>query len=232
MSDDGKRAYVNNYGSASGVGSGNGTTVSVVDLITNQIIDTIKVGLAPAALVLSPDNEYLYVVDYVDGEPGTGLLVIVSTATNTVIDTIPGFSGPFAIALSKYGRYTYITNFGSNNFAPFGTTVSAVDLKLRTIIKNITTGIQPSGITVSPCGEYAYSTNYNALYAKPNFQNLTYELGSISIIRLRDNKLVAPTIPVGQIPSSIAVSPDGSRLFVTNYVMNVVTEVPVPCHLR
>ena len=122
-----------------------------------------------------------------------------------------------------------MTNFGSNNFAPYGTTVSVVDLRRRKIIKNITTGIQPSGIAVSPCGSYAYVSNYNALYAKANFQNLTYGQGSISTIRLRDNKLIAPTISAGQTPSNIAITPSGDRLLVINYVMNVIRSIPL-CH--
>jgi hypothetical protein len=59
---------------------------------------------------------------------------------------------------------------------------------------------------------------------EPNFQNLTYGLGSINIIRLRDNKLTSPTLPAGQTPSNLAISADGKILFV-NYVMNTVNAI-------
>ena len=50
ITPDGTTAYVNNYGAAGGVGSGNSTTVSIVDLETNTIVGAIKVDRAPAGL--------------------------------------------------------------------------------------------------------------------------------------------------------------------------------------
>lgn len=230
LNKKGTIAYVNNYGAPGGVKSGNGTTISVVDLKTNKIINTITVGLAPAALALSDDNEYLYVINYVDGMPGTGSLTIVKTSDNTVLNTITGLSGPFGIVLSKSkhhwnsNRYAYVTNFGSNDFAPYGTTVSVIDLKKGKIIDNIATGIQPSGIARSPCGKYIYVSNYNALYAKANFQNLTYGQSTISIISTKDNKLVTPTVSIGETASYLTTSPNGT-IYATNYVMNVVRAI-------
>jgi len=218
-----KNAYVTNYGAPGGVQSGNGTTVSVVDLKTNKIIDTIQVDLAPSALVLSPCHNFLYVICYVDGNPGTGILNVICTKTNNVIIKIPGFSGPFGIALSTNGHYAYVTNFGSNNFAPYGTTLSVVNLKKQCIIKNIEVGIQPAGIAVSK--KFAYVSNYNTLYADPNYQNLTPGEGTISIICLKNNELVRPTISIGQSPSSLALSPDGKRLYVCKYIQNTVAEI-------
>jgi YVTN family beta-propeller protein len=60
ITPDGTKAYVNNYGAPGGKGSGNATTVNVVDLKTNAITKTISVGLAPASLALSPDGKFCY----------------------------------------------------------------------------------------------------------------------------------------------------------------------------
>lgn len=216
-----KLAYVTNYGA--GNMSGLGNTVSVVDLKTRQIINTITVDLAPAALALNPCYDYLYVICYVDGNPLTGTLNIISTKTNTIITTITGFSGPFGIALTHDAHFAYISSFGSNNFSPYGTTVSIVDLKKHHIIKNIEVGIQPASITISH--KYAYVSNYNALYAGPNFTNLTYGQGTVNIICLKTNRVIAPTIPVGQTPSTIVLSPCNNKLYVCNYVQNTVTTI-------
>lgn len=229
INNKGTVAYVNNYGAPGGLHSGNGKTISVVDLQNNIIINTITVDLAPAALALSDDNRYLYVANYVDGMPGTGTLTIIDTNNNNIVGTVPGLSGPFGIVLSKptnkcdnyRNRYAYVTNFGSNNFAPYGTSVSVIDLKRKTIIKTINTGIQPAAIAITPNGRYVFVSNYNALYAGPNFQNLTYGESTLSIIRTWDNELVSPTIKIGETASYLAFSPHGS-LYATNYVMNVV----------
>lgn len=219
------RAYVNNYGGPEGVGSGNGTTVSIVNLNTNTIIGTpIVVDQAPAALAMSPDGAFVYVINYVDGEPGTGTMSVIDTSTNMVIATATGFSGPFAIALTPNGRYAYVTNFGSNNFAPFGTTVSVVDLCTNTIIDTIQVGIQPSGIAVTPDCRFAYVTNYNTLYAEgaPQFADLTAGQGTVNIIDLYTKEVIAPTIIVGESPANIAIAPNGKHAYVSNYTSNTV----------
>jgi YVTN family beta-propeller protein len=216
------RAYVTNYGAPGGVKSGNGTTVSVVDLSARKIIHTIEVDLAPATLALSPCHKFLYVMAYVDGLPGTGILDIISTKTNTIIGRIRGFFGPFGIGVTKDGKYAYVTNFGSNDFAPYGTTVSIVDLGKKSIIKNIEVGIQPSGIAISE--NFACVSNYNTLYAKSGFQNLTPGEGTVNIICLESDEVIS-TISVGQSPSTITLSADEKKLFVCKYVQNTVAEL-------
>ena len=229
ITPDGSRAYVNNYGGPDGVGSGNGTTVRVVNLNTNTIIGApITVGLAPAALAISRDGRFVYVINYVDGNPGTGTMSIIQTSNNTVIGTVTGFSGPFGIAITPNGKYAYITNFGSNNFAPIGSTVSVVKLSNNTIVDTIDVGIQPSGIAITPDGRFVYVTNYNTLYAGSDFTDLTSGQGTVNIIDTKTNLVVSPTIVVGQSPDAIAISPNGRNAYVSNYVSNTVSVIALP----
>lgn len=223
ITPDGKFAYVNNYGGSKGVGSGNGTTVSIVNLEINMIVGVIPVGLAPAALAISPDGNFVYVINYVDGNPFTGTMSIINTNTNTVVNTVFGFFGPFGIAVTPNGKFAYVTNFGSNNFAPFGTTVSVVRLHHDPkIVATVEVGIQPSGIAITPNGKYAYVTNYNTLYAGPNFTKLTAGQGTVNIINLRTNEVIPPTIAVGNSPNTITISPNGKFAYVTNFISNTV----------
>lgn len=219
--------YVNNYGGPDGVKSGNGNTISVVDLKTKLIIDTIIINptipAAPARLAISPNGKYVYCINYVNGEMGTGTMSIINTKTNKIIYTIYGFSGPFDIALTPNGKEAYVTNFGSNNFAPFGTTVSVIDLK-KFSIKNITTGIQPSGVAISPNGKFAYVTNYNTLYAGENFTKLTPGVGTVSVIDTKTYKVIN-TIQVNQGPANICT--DGNNIYVTNFISNVLNIIKV-----
>lgn len=233
ITPDGKFAYVNNYGAPAGVGSGNGTTVSVVNLITDTIISTITVGLAPAALTVSPDGKFVYVINYVDGNPNTGTMSIIQTSNNTVVDTVLGLFGPFGIALTPNGKYAYVTNFGSNNFAPFGTTVSVIELKqARQIVATIDLGIQPAGIAIEPSGHFAYVTNYNTLYAGPNFTNLTAGGGTVNIIELSTNRVLSPTIAVGQSPNAVKVSSNGRFAYVTNFTSNTLNVIQLTSRSR
>jgi len=223
LSHNKKLAYVTNYGAPAGVQSGNGNTVSVVDLKSNTITDTIVVDQAPSALTLSDCGCFLYVTCYVDGNPGTGTLVVIKTKNNKVVTKIAGLFGPFGLVVTKNNKYVYVTNFGSNNFAPFGTSVSVIHLKKQKIVKQIQTGVQPAGIAISPCNQLVYVSNYNALYANPvTFQDLTYGEGTVSVICTKTKTLVSKTIPVGQTPSTLTLSKDGKTLYVCKYVQNTI----------
>ncbi|MBS0633892.1 MAG: YncE family protein [Verrucomicrobia bacterium] len=223
ITPDGKYAYVNNYGGSQGVGSGNGNTVSVVDLRTHAIVEVITVDKAPAALAMSSNSNYVYSINYVDGTEGSGTLSIIKTDTNSVVNTVSGFFGPFGIALTPNCKYAYITNFGSNDFAPFGNTVSVVRLgNDPRIVATIDVSIQPSGIAISPNGRYAYVTNYNTLYAGSNFTKLTPGAGTVNIIDIKKNRVIAPTIEVGHSPNTVTISPDGKFAYVTNYTSGTV----------
>lgn len=210
--------YVNNYGGPI-LGSGNGHTVSVVDIRNNSIISTIEVGLAPAAVALSPNQKFVYVINYVDGNPGTGTLQAIKTSTGTVDKFLTGLFGPFGISITPAGTLAYISNFGSNNFSPFGKTVSVVDLCKFKIIYTIDVGIQPAGVAVSCDGKFVYVTNYNTLYASPNFTNLTPGQGLVAVIDTCKQKVVR-WIAVNQAPANIICY--NKQLIVTNFISNTV----------
>ena len=217
------KLYVSNYGCSSGVGSGNGTTISVVDITLNNIIYTITVSLAPVALKFNKSRKNLYCLNYIDGNSGTGTINIISLANNIITDTISGFSGPFDMVVSK-DDHIYVTNFGSNNFSPFGTNISVVDLKTKHITQTIEIGIQPAGICLSKDERKVYVSNYNALYASPSYQNLTYGEGTISVIDRKREKLIS-TIKVGQTPSMLVSNED--KIYVTSYSLNIIQTINI-----
>lgn len=214
--------YVNNYGGPGGVGSGNGKTVSIVDLKTNTIIGSIVVDQAPVALAISPNGKFVYVINYVDGLTGTGTLNIIKTATNQVVGTVTGLFGPFGIAVTPDGRFAYITNFGSNDFDPIGTTVSVVDLTKRHITATINLSLQPAGIAISKDGRCAYVTNYNTLYRHKDFTELSAGAGTVAIIDISRNKVLPHTIPVGASPARVAISPNGKFAYISNFTANTI----------
>lgn len=220
--------YVNNYGGPDGVGSGNGKTISVVNLNTDTIIGTIEVDQGPVALAIAPNGRFIYVINYVDGNPGTGTMNIIRTDSNQVVGTVKGLFGPFGIALTPDGKYAYITNFGSNNFDPIGTTVSVVNLKKRRITATIELALQPAGIGITPDGRFAYVTNYNTLYRHKNFTELTAGDGTVAIIDISTNEVLPPTILVGASPARVTISPDGKFAYISNFTGNTIDVIALP----
>lgn len=227
ISADDETAYVNNYGGPAGLKSGNGKSVQVLDLQSNKIVgDPIPVDLAPAAIAISPDGSSVYTINYTTGDPDKGTVTRIDTETRRARTLATGLSGPFAIALSPNGETAYVTNFGSNNFSPIGSSVSAVDLASGRITATIELGIQPSGIAISPDGRYVYASNYNTLYRKlETYTGLTAGTGTINIIDTRTNSVVGPAIVVGDSPADIAVSSSGRFAYVTNYTSNTVSVI-------
>ena len=220
--------YVNNYGSGHPELSGEGHTVSVVNLVTNTITATVDVGTAPAALAITPNGQYVYVINYVDGNPNTGTVSVIRTSDNSVTTPITsGLSGPFGISISPDGTYAYVTNFGSNNFDPYGTTVSVINLKTNTIVDTVTLGIQPSGVGVTPDNRYVYAANYNTLYGGAGFTDLTAGQGTVNVIDTTTDTLLPVTILVGSSPSNITISPNGEFAYVSNFASNTVSVIAV-----
>jgi len=235
ITPDGKTAYVNNYGAISTMPSGEGNTVSVVDLETEKITKRIRLNeygvfpAAPAAIAITPKGDFVYTANYVTGNPDTGTVTKISTKTNTVVDIISGFFGPFSMTIDAKGEKAYLTNFGSNNFAPYGNTVGVLDLKNHKITNINTGGIQPAGFAITTDGQYGFVSNYNTLYSNgaPAFTGLTAGQGTVNIIDLSTNELVAKTINVGNSPGSIIMSPDGKYAVVSNYISNTVSIISV-----
>lgn len=228
ITPDGLYAYVPNYGCPAGVGSGNGTTVNRVDLVTNTIVGpAITVDQAPASLAMTPDGTSVYVINYVTGNPGTGTVNIINTTSNLRVGSIPGFFGPYAIAITPNGKYAYVSNFGSNNFAPMGTTVSVIDLDSNTITATVTVGIQPAGLAVTPNGCFVYVLNYNTQYLGAGYTDLTPGVGTVRIINVATNALLPPVMTTSASPAGITISPDGKRAYVANYSSNNVTVLDI-----
>lgn len=222
--------YVNNYGGPNGVQSGNGRTVQRVNLDTYELVgEALVVGLAPAAIRSSPNGDFIYTINYTTGLPNTGTMSRIDVKTNRVIVTfVSGLFGPFEFVLDDRGNYAYVTNFGSNNFAPYGNTVAVVDLRTACIVSTIVVGIQPSGIDICK-NRYLVVSNYNTLYAGSGFTNLTAGEGTVQIFditcihknnRKQKSKLIR-TFRTAQSPSQVLAR--HGRIYVTNFTGNTVS---------
>lgn len=122
ITPDGNYAYVTNFGSNNFMPYG--TTVSVVDLNTNLIVDTVELGIQPSGIAITPDGRFAYAsnynslytdVSFTDLVAGQGTVNIIDIASNTVIPPIIAVDqAPDAIAITSDGSFAYVSNFTSN----------------------------------------------------------------------------------------------------------------------
>jgi YVTN family beta-propeller protein len=81
-------------------------TVSVIDITTNTVIDTIPIGVVPFDIAYSPDNQRMYVTN-----GGDSIVSVINTTTNTVEPTpITVGSAPYGIAYDLVSDRMYVAN--------------------------------------------------------------------------------------------------------------------------
>lgn len=120
VSPDGSRLYVGNNGA-------NDNSVSVIDTALNAVVHSIPVPSAPTTagarldapwgMVVSPDNQTLYVSYYDDDVASTTLpgLAKFDTATYSLSTAVefPTTVHPRGLAISSNGSKLYMANFGT-----------------------------------------------------------------------------------------------------------------------
>ena len=146
-------------------------------------------------------------VDAYIANSGDGTVSVINTTTNTVVNTISVGRKPFGVAITPDGSKVYIANSGDN-------TVSVINTATNTVTGSpIAVGTDPVGVAVTPDGKTVYVTNQGD--------------GTVSVISTATNTVIGSAIDVGcpiancgrkttNIPSGIAVTPDGSKVYVGN----------------
>jgi YVTN family beta-propeller protein len=168
-------------------------TISVIDTSTNTVTNIFSLGARsnPTMLAITPDGNNLYVVDQ------SRLTVsVVSTATGSVVATVP-VNDASAVAITPDGSRVYVQGV-SSSFSP----VDVIDTATNTVIASIPVpGIVSFGIADTPNGRNIYVTGgFTA---------------NVSVISTSTNTVTATISDPGR-PEGIAISPDGSRAYVTN----------------
>jgi len=198
---DGAFAYVVNSGSDS---------VSVIATAINSVVATIRLatGSRPNAIAITPDGTRAYVAN-----TGTSNVSVINTATNHELTgagyPIRNSGPPEALAIVPDGSEALVIS------AVVGGAVLSIDLiELPTDqrLGNVTffDVSQPAGIALSSDGNHAYLTA-----GKPDRSGVVVHL-----------QLLHPTfsfmseIPVGQVPTGIAVEQDGGT---HGYVANTLS---------
>ncbi len=168
---------------------GNPGEVWAIDTATDTVVATVRVGLHPAHVVLTPDGRFAYVTN-----GGENTVSVVDTEARRVAATIPVGAYPHGIRISPDGKEAYVANLK-------GATVSVIDTEARREVAKIPAGKGPAQVGFTPDGRLA-------------FVSLSQE-DKVAVIDAVTRKAISK-VSVGTVPIQVYATPDSRLLFVAN----------------
>ena len=208
-SPDGKYLYVTNY-AMYGKGfnreghdicspaSGYDTSFLYrVNLAKYEIDNVYPVGSVPKVVEVTPDNKFVLVSNWCSYD-----LTVISIASQKVVKTIKIGRYPRGIAVSNDSKFAYVAEMGGNQIHV---------INLEDFSKTyIPIGSNPRAIVLSPDNSMMYVT-----------MNLSGKVASWDLI----NNKAGKSVKTGKAARSLAISNDGTALFVVNFVSNTISKV-------
>ena len=207
-----------------------GRSITVIDTLTGTVVRTISLRTAPTSLAVAPNGGRLYI-----SNSAAGTVSVLDTATDTVLRTIRVGQAPTAIAVNANGTRVYVVNSDDGTVSKISTLTNSVVGKVYGVAEGVSEiAVGPDGSTVytlsSTTGVITQFTS-TALVATvvdsvaPGSAGITFSAdgsrvfvadlaGSVKIFDAKSRQLVdSITVSAGD-PYDIAVSPDGTALFV------------------
>ena len=193
-SADGRRVWVANAAS---------DTVSALDAAAGTVVATIAVGDNPTALAVSPDGTRLYAL----GAAGVDVVDVASGAVVASVALPSGNGG--GIAVSPDGSEVWVAAGPVTVIDAASNAVVASFLPEAAPVQDVSNNAL--GVAFSPDGTRAYVSRYTFHFGSSGFS----AGGGVVFFEAATRSVVA-TVETGSLPGtqSIAVTPDGSRVYV------------------
>ncbi|CAN5682981.1 hypothetical protein BH10ACT9_BH10ACT9_18220 [soil metagenome] len=197
LTPDGKYAYVPNSGYPFGY-------VAVIDTANQQKIGEIPIasGGTDIAIADTPNGAMAYITE--NGTDGTFVVKVIDTGVNISVDTIGPLDIPAgAILASPDSSHVYVSTNSVDGV------VYVLDTDTNSVESTIRVGNWISSPVLSPDGAYLYVVSG----------------GEVLVIDTATNTVVGEPITSVDEPGTLAVSADGSLLYVTSATSDTLSVV-------
>ena len=188
----------------------NSDSVSILDLNTNSVKTTLKVGVAPTDVAINPVTNRAVVTNF-----GDDTVSIIDLAGQTVVATVavgpkdpkdPAFRySPRAVTIDITDNLAIVANLNSGG-------ISLIDLNTNTMIlpAQLVVGASPISVGYYPDSNYALVANNQS--------------SSVTVIDIK-NRVLIRNIGVGVGPVDIAMNLKNKRAYVANAQTNNVSVI-------
>ena len=209
FSPDGKYLYVSNYAmygpgynkeghdTCSPASGYDSSFVYRINRSTYEIDAVYPVGSVPKVVEATPDNKYVLVANWC-----SYTVSVISVDAQKVVKTIKIGRYPRGIAISNDSKQAYVAEMGGNR-------VHVINLEDFTVT-HIPIGSNPRAIVLSPDNTRMYVT-----------MNLSGKVASWDLVANKAGK----SVKTGEAARSLAISSDGSTMFVVNFKSNTMSKV-------
>jgi YVTN family beta-propeller protein len=202
VSPNGKSLYV--------VGDESPGQISVFDTAgAGKFVTNIAVGIDSVDVAFTPKGKTAYVTNSSDNT-----VSVIDVKTSSVTGSpITGLDQPYGINITLNGDMAYVLNVDG---------VGVIDTKTNTVTTSIPLSSYGSGtgyfMGLTPDGKYLYVPVTN-IPSK----------GSLVVINTATSAVTtpAPAAQLGDIPTAIAISPDGKHAYVTDIADGTLTVVAI-----
>jgi len=199
-------------------------TISVLSIHGSEVLvaDTVSVGAATdlvSAVAITPDGKHALAAKAAANK--VALLTIDGGKVSYTKRDLPTGIFPYNVAVTPDGKLALTADNGGGGGSDGNLdTVGVIDLTANPprVIDHVTVGDSPEGLAISPKGNLAVSIQAEGSN-QPKTVSYHHAGGSVAVLAIDGNKVTkVGSVTVGALPEGVAFSPDGSYLYVGNFI--------------